>query len=96
VEPCNPEHRHGAVERYLNISADTTSVRSLSNSLQPSLLADVPQEAALDKRSAAATDIKAGSGDDGQQITDAQLDPASGIGGIYALSGSKATRVPPA
>jgi uncharacterized protein len=76
----------GAAERYLNISTDTTSIRSLSNSLQPSLLVDVPPGAALDKRPAAAADIKAGSGDDGQQITDAQLDPASGSGGIYALS----------
>lgn len=75
----------GAVERYLNISTDTTSARNLSNSLQTSQLVALASGAAQNKRPAAAQ-YTAGSGDNGSQVTDAQIDPASGTGGIHALA----------
>jgi uncharacterized protein len=77
----------GATERYLNISTDTTSAKSLANSLQSSALVQVAGGAdQLPNPTPAGQPVTASGGEDGPQITDAQLDPASGTGGIYALS----------
>jgi phage tail sheath protein FI len=77
----------GATERYLNISTDTTSAKSLANSLQSSLLVQVAGGAdKLPNPTKAGQPVTASGGDDGVQVTDAQLDPASGTGGIYALN----------
>ncbi len=77
----------GAAEQYYNISTDTTSASSLANSLQPSLLVQVAAGSALDQRPAPAANIGpvSGSASDGAAIQDAQIDPQSQTGGIFAL-----------
>lgn len=75
----------GATERYLNISTNTTSAKSLANVLQASSLVVPDSTAALNQRPAAAQGIAATGGDDGGMIGDADIDPASGSGGIHAL-----------
>lgn len=77
----------GATERYLNISTDTTSPKSLANSLHPSLLVKVAGGAdVLPTPTPAGSPIKASPGDDGAQIGDADIDPTTHTGGIYALN----------
>jgi uncharacterized protein len=75
----------GASEQYFNISTDTTSPGSLANSLQQSLLVQVAAGSALDQRPAPAQNTAAATGADGAAISDAQIDPGSQTGGIYAL-----------
>jgi phage tail sheath protein FI len=75
----------GATEQYFSISTDTTSPISLTNALQQSLLVQVAAGSALDQRPAPATNTAASGGADGAAIGDAQIDPESHTGGIYAL-----------
>ena len=77
----------GATERYLNISTDTTSAKSLANQLQSSLLVQVTGGGdKLPNPTPAGQPITASPGDDGSQVTDAQIDPPAGTGGINALN----------
>jgi phage tail sheath protein FI len=75
----------GATERYLNISTNTASAKSLPNVIQGSSLVIPDTTSKLDQRPPEAQKTQAAGGDDGGQISDAEIDPPSGTGGIYAL-----------
>ena len=76
----------GATERYLNISTDASSAKGLANVLRASSLVVPDAAASLDQQPAPAQDTQATGGGDGGAIGDADIDPTSGSGGIYALS----------
>lgn len=84
----------GAAERYLNISAGTSSPKSLRNVLQSSQLVRPGAGSEPTQRPPATPDtgdppklqpVKASGGADGDQPGDSQIDPPSHSGGIYAL-----------
>ncbi len=76
----------GGTERYLNITTDANSPKSLPNVLQSSQL--VHYVSGADQvPDVTANPVKAsGDGKDGAQIGDGDIDPSSGTGGIYVLS----------
>ncbi len=81
----------GATERYLNISTDTSSAKSLPNVLQSSLLVDyvsgADQVPDITPVGPPPQPVTGQNGDDGAQVGDADIDPAATqTGGIYALS----------
>jgi hypothetical protein len=80
----------GATERYLNISTNTSSAKSLPNVLQSSQLVQYADGADqlpdITPVGPPPQPVTGQNGDDGAQIGDADIDPATRTGGIYALS----------
>jgi len=80
----------GASERYLNISTDPTSAKSLANMLRSSQL--VTYASGGDKRpdptpvGPPAVPVAGTGGGDGPAISDGDIDPSSQAGGMYTLN----------
>lgn len=80
----------GASERYLNITTDLSSAKSLPNVLRSSQLVQYasgggkrPDVTPVDP---SPQPVAATSGNDGSQISDGDIDPESQTGGMYALN----------
>jgi phage tail sheath protein FI len=80
----------GATERYLNIRTSISSPKSLPNVLQSSQLVQYVEGADqlpdITPVGPPPQPVTGQKGDDGAQIADADIDPATQIGGVYALS----------
>jgi len=75
----------GVTERYINITTDANSPKSLPNVLQSSQLVQYVSGADQVPDVTPAAVMASGDGKDGSQITDSDIDPESQTGGMWAL-----------